>query len=86
MFSNDRHLRAMDIPVIGGRPARAVRDAARSNSVLMGITVGTGLVVTVSYGFLRGLYWMLEATFKGFRSIPGWAKLLAIGVPPLRGD
>jgi predicted nucleic acid-binding protein len=80
IFTNDRDLKAMNVPVIGGRPERALRDAARSNSVVLGITVGTGLVVTVSYGFLRSVYWMLDATLQGFRSLPGWVKLLIIGV------
>jgi|SRR5579863_4744555 len=81
VLTRDRHFLKMGVPIISEFPGKALRDYARSSSVSVGITVSSGLVLTISFVGLRGAYALIEKTLNAIGNLPGWAKLvLAAGV------
>jgi hypothetical protein len=75
VYSRDAHLRTMKVPLISGSPDLILRNYARSSSVVMGVTLGSGITLTISFASLRGVYCLIEKTVSGFRSLPTWAKI-----------
>lgn len=75
VYSRDAHFRTMDVPVISATPDLILRSYARSSSVVMGVTLGSGLALTISFASLYGLYCLIEKTLRGFCGLPTWAKV-----------
>ena len=88
VYSRDAHFRAMNVPVLSATPNLILRNYARSSSVVMGVTLGSAFIVTISYASLYGLYCLIEKTLIGFCRLPMWAKVciasaaFAIGAHP----
>jgi len=76
VYSHDAHFQTMNVPLISGSPNLALRDYARSTSVVMGISFGSGLILTISFASLRGVYLMIEKLLAGFCNLPTWAKIV----------
>lgn len=81
VYTRDVHFLRMAVPTVGDFPTIALRDYARHSSVSVGITVSAGLVLTISYASLRGVYLLIEKSLEAIGNLPGWVKLLlAAGV------
>jgi hypothetical protein len=81
VYTRDMHFLRMDVPTVSDFTTIALRDYARHSSVSVGITVSAGLVVTISYASLRGVYLLIEKSLEAIGNLPGWVKLLlAAGV------
>lgn len=76
VLTRDRHFERMGVPVIKQTPSRALRDYARASSVSVGLGVSAGVVVTISYASLRGMYAVIEKSLRAVGDLPEWAKLL----------
>jgi len=77
VYSRDGHFQAMNVPLIANRSTGlALRDYARSSSVMLGISFSSGLVLTISFATLRATYFMVEKLLVGFVNLPTWAKLV----------
>jgi len=79
IHTRDKHLLRMGAPVVRETPDRILRDCARFNAVVMGISVSSAFAVTVTYASFRGLWALIEKAFEGFCSLPAWAKILIAG-------
>jgi hypothetical protein len=79
VYSHDADLRAVKVPVISVSLDLTLRKHARSSSVVMGVTLGSGLTLMVSFESLRGLYLLIEKAVTGVRRLPAWAQLSIAG-------
>jgi len=79
VYSRDSHLRKMSLPVIQGSPTIALREYARATSVSVGISVTSGLVLTISFASLRGAYLLVEKSLKAIGDFPMWLKIVMAG-------
>jgi hypothetical protein len=71
----------LDVALIRGCPNIALRDYARSASVVLGVSVSAGVVLTISFASLRAVYVGVEKLLEGIGDCPAWAKfLLAAGL------
>jgi hypothetical protein len=75
VYSRDADLGAMKAPVISLSLDLTLREHARSSSVVIGVTLGSGFTLMVSFESLRGVYRLIEKGVAGFRRLPAWAQL-----------
>lgn len=81
VLTRDRHFERMGVPVMKQTPSLALRDYARASSVSVGLGFTAGIVVTLSYASLRGIYAIIDKSLRAIGDLPEWAKLLlAAGV------
>ena len=78
IHTRDKHLTKMGDRVFAVPSDRLLRDCARSNAVVMGISVSSAFAVTVTYASLRGLWVLMEKAFEGFCALPIWAKIVIV--------
>lgn len=83
VLTQDKHFRKMNVPSVGRLP-RALRDYARSSSVQIGIACGSGFVLVLGFGSLKGACAVVDGLFSVMGRLPDWAKfLLAVSVVAL---
>lgn len=75
MYSHDADLRTMNVPVISVPLDLTLRRHARSSSVVIGVTLGSGFTLMISFESLRSVYLLIEKGVAGFRRFPAWAQL-----------
>jgi hypothetical protein len=76
VLTQDKHFERMGVPVIKRPPSRALRDYARSTSISVGLGVSAGVVVTISYASLRGMYELIGQSIRALGELPEWAKVI----------
>jgi hypothetical protein len=75
VYTYDGDLGKMKVPVISVPLDLTLRKHARSSSVVIGVTLGSGFVLTISFEALREAYRVIQKTILGFQRLPEWAKL-----------
>ena len=75
VYSHDADLRAMKAPVISVSLDLTLRRHARSSSVVIGVTLGSGFTLMISFESVRSVYLLIEKGVAGFRRLPAWAQL-----------
>lgn len=75
VYSHDADLRAVKVPVISVSLDLTLRKHARSSSVVIGVALGSGFTLMLSFESVRGLYLLVEKGVTGFRRLPAWAQL-----------
>ena len=78
VVTRDPHLEQMGVEVLSDFPGNILRDYARSSSMSIGITVSSGLVITISCGAFWGAYKLLKKSLNMVTDLPLWAKLLSV--------
>jgi hypothetical protein len=78
VLTQDKHFRKMNVPSVGRLP-RALREYARSSSVYIGIACGSGLVLVLGFGSLKGACAVVDGLFSAIGRLPDWAKFLLAG-------
>jgi hypothetical protein len=74
VYSRDLDLPKMNAPVISISLDLTLRRHARASSVVLGVTLGSGLTLMVGAGTLVGAYRLVEKGAKGIRGLPAWAQ------------
>lgn len=80
VYSLDADFRKMKVPVLSVSLDLTLRKHARSSSVVIGVTVGSGFALMISFESLGALYRLIEKGVAGLRRLPGWAQLGIAGV------
>ena len=82
VYSKDRHISRMGVPIITIDVFLALRDYSRAASIEVGIKVGEIAVAAAGIELLRGMLILLSAAARGLSRLPTAAKLAigAIGV------
>lgn len=75
VYSHDTDFKVAKVPVISVSLDLTLRKHARSNSVVIGVTLGSGFTLMLSFESVRGLYLLVEKGVAGFRQLPAWAQL-----------
>jgi hypothetical protein len=70
VYSRDADLRAMKVPVVSVSLDLTLRRHARSSSVVIGVTLGSGFTLMLSFESLRGMYRLIRKGITGFRALP----------------
>jgi len=78
VLTRDKHFKEMNVPSVGRLP-RALREYARSSSVSIGIACGSGFVLVLGFGSLKGVCAVVDAFLSAIGRLPDWAKLLLAG-------
>jgi len=78
VLTQDKHFKEMKVPSLGRMP-RALREYARSSSVSIGIACGSGFVLVLGFGSLKGLCAVVDVFLSAIGRLPDWAKLLLAG-------
>ena len=79
VYSHDADLRVVKLPVISVSLDLTLRKHARSSSVVIGVTLGSGFTLMLSFESVRVLYLLVEKGVAGFRRLPAWAQLSIAG-------
>jgi hypothetical protein len=70
VYTKDRHLQRMNVPVLTVSLDTTMRRFARSSSVLVHITLGSTVAATISLGALVALFQLVKQAAQAFRRLP----------------
>jgi len=78
VYSMDRDLSAMKVPVVSIRLDLTLRRHARAGSVAIGTTLGTGFTLLIGIEFVSALCRLIKRLVEGFRRLPGSVQLVIV--------
>ncbi len=75
VYSRDSHFKSMKVPLVSISLDLTLRKYARANSVVLGVTIGSGVTLMIGFGALGGMFKLVKKALDAFGQLPGWVQI-----------